>query len=55
MNIFGPLWAGFIYDGVMMGSPYWMGAVIYIFAALILFRTAPRPEPAALAKAASVE
>lgn len=42
MNIFGPLWAGFIYDEVMMGSPYWMGAVIYIVGALILFRTAPR-------------
>ena len=55
MNIFGPLWAGFIYDEVMMGSPYWMGAVIYIVAALILFRTAPRPEPAALAKATVAE
>jgi multidrug resistance protein len=46
MNIFGPLWAGFVYDEVVRGSPYWMGAAIYLVAALILFRTAPRPQPA---------
>lgn len=45
MNIFGPLWAGFVYDYVMMGSPYWMGAIIFVMAALMLVRTAPRPLP----------
>ena len=33
MNIFGPLWAGVMYDQVMVGSPYWMGAIILLFAA----------------------
>ena len=28
MNIFGPLWAGTMYDRVGLGAPYWMGAVI---------------------------
>jgi len=41
-NIFGPLWAGLIYDHVMPGSPYWMGAIIYGAAALILARPAPK-------------
>ena len=38
MNIAGPLWAGTIYDRVMVGSPYWMGAVIFVIAALMLVR-----------------
>jgi DHA1 family tetracycline resistance protein-like MFS transporter len=42
MNIFGPLWAGFVYDRVMMGSPYWMGAILFIITAFMLFRTQPR-------------
>jgi MFS transporter, DHA1 family, tetracycline resistance protein len=49
MNIFGPLCAGFIYDHLMMGSPYWMGAIILVMAALILFRTAPHSQPINLA------
>jgi DHA1 family tetracycline resistance protein-like MFS transporter len=48
MNIFGPVWAGLVYDHVMRGSPYWMGAIIYILAAFLLFRTAPRAQPANL-------
>jgi len=36
MSILGPLWAGIVYDRVMRGSPYWMGAAIYMLAALIL-------------------
>ncbi len=38
VNIFGPLWAGLVYDHVMPGAPYWMGAIIYAIAALILIR-----------------
>ena len=38
MNIFGPLWAGAVYDGIMPGAPYWMGAVILIGAGLMLLR-----------------
>ncbi len=39
MNIFGPLWAGVMYDHVMVGAPYWMGAVILVLAGLMLTRT----------------
>jgi MFS transporter, DHA1 family, tetracycline resistance protein len=35
-NIFGPLWAGLVYDHVMPGAPYWMGAILFAVAALIL-------------------
>ena len=37
MNIAGPLWAGTVYDAVMPGAPYWMGAVLFIAAALMLY------------------
>jgi MFS transporter, DHA1 family, tetracycline resistance protein len=39
MNIAGPLWAGAVYDGVMPGAPFWMGAVVLTLAALMLMRT----------------
>ena len=39
MNIFGPLWAGVMYDHVMVGAPFWMGAVILVLAGLMLTRT----------------
>lgn len=32
-NILGPLWAGSVYDGIFMGTPYWMGALILLAAA----------------------
>lgn len=35
-NIFGPLWAGVVYDKVMPGAPYWMGALLFALAGLIL-------------------
>ena len=34
----GPLWAGAMYDVVMPGAPYWMGAVILCVAGVILVR-----------------
>ena len=37
-NIIGPLWAGVIYDNVMLGAPYWMGAIIMLVAAWVLNR-----------------
>jgi multidrug resistance protein len=40
MNIFGPLWAGTVYDHVMIGAPYWMGAIVLVVAGLMLFRPA---------------
>jgi len=38
MSILGPLWAGAVYDRVMPGAPYWMGAAIFVLAALMLAR-----------------
>jgi MFS transporter, DHA1 family, tetracycline resistance protein len=38
MNVFGPLWAGAVYDHVMVGAPYWMGAIILILAGVMLLR-----------------
>ena len=47
MNIFGPLWAGAVYDHVVVGAPYWMGALILVVAGLMLFRPiTPSQEPA---------
>lgn len=40
MNIFGPLWAGAMYDHVMIGAPYWMGALILVMAGVMLMRPA---------------
>jgi len=36
MSILGPLWAGAVYDRVMHGAPYWMGAGVFGLAALVL-------------------
>ena len=38
MNVFGPLWAGMVYDHVMVGAPYWMGAIILVLAATLFSR-----------------
>lgn len=38
MNIFGPLWAGAVYDQVMIGAPYWMGAILLVLAGIMLFK-----------------
>lgn len=49
MNIFGPLGAGIVYDHVMMGSPFWMGAIVLLVSAYLLTRTSRRvliPGPA---------
>ncbi|HSB66292.1 MAG TPA: MFS transporter [Anaerolineales bacterium] len=37
-NIFGPLWAGLVYDHIMLGAPYWMGALLLLLAAVMLSR-----------------
>jgi len=38
MNIFGPLWAGAVYDNIMLGAPFWMGAIILAAAGIMLLR-----------------
>jgi multidrug resistance protein len=44
-NIFGPLWAGLVYDHVMLGAPYWMGALILLVAAWLFTRTTSQTPP----------
>jgi DHA1 family tetracycline resistance protein-like MFS transporter len=43
MNIFGPLWAGAVFDHIMIGAPYWMGAIVLALAGVMLAR--PRLQP----------
>jgi DHA1 family tetracycline resistance protein-like MFS transporter len=38
MSIFGPLWAGVMYDNVSTSAPFWMGAVILIAGCALLLR-----------------
>lgn len=45
MNIFGPLWAGAVFDHVMVGAPYWMGAILLVLAGLMLLRPAGKLLP----------
>jgi MFS family permease len=43
MNIFGPAWGGLVYDKIMPGAPYWLGAVVYVAAALMVVRVNGAP------------
>ena len=36
MSIFGPLWAGAMYDRVAPSAPYWLGALVFALAAVLL-------------------
>lgn len=38
MSIFGPMWAGAAYDRIAPVAPFWVGALIFVLAALILSR-----------------
>lgn len=38
MNIIGPIWGGLMFDHVMVGAPYWMGAVILFLTAWLLLK-----------------
>ena len=38
MSIFGPLWAGTAYDHIAPVAPFWIGAIIFVLASLILTR-----------------
>jgi DHA1 family tetracycline resistance protein-like MFS transporter len=42
MNIAGPLFAGLIYDHVMVGAPFWSGGLVFLIAAGLLVRTSAR-------------
>lgn len=43
MAALGPLAAGIAYDQVMPGAPYWVGAALFVIAALMLLRMKPAP------------
>jgi predicted MFS family arabinose efflux permease len=45
MNILGPLAAGWTYDRVMVGSPYWLGALVLVAAGLLLLFSSPSRTP----------
>jgi multidrug resistance protein len=38
MSIFGPLWAGTAYDRIAPVAPFWIGAVVFVFAGILLTR-----------------
>jgi MFS family permease len=38
MSIFGPLWAGTAFDRIAPVAPFWVGALIFVLAALLLTR-----------------
>ena len=38
MSIFGPLWAGVAYDSITPIAPFWIGALIFVLAGLVLTR-----------------
>jgi hypothetical protein len=42
MSIFGPLWAGTAYDRIAPAAPFWIGAVIFVLAGLVLTRVKVR-------------
>jgi multidrug resistance protein len=42
MSIFGPLWAGTTYDRIAPIAPFWIGAVIFVLAGLLLTRVKVR-------------
>jgi MFS transporter, DHA1 family, tetracycline resistance protein len=42
MSIFGPLWAGTAYDRIAPAAPFWVGALIFVLAGLILTRVKVR-------------
>jgi MFS family permease len=55
MSIFGPLWAGTAYDRIAPTAPFWIGAIIFGLAGLLLIRvkgSEPGRDPARTASTA---
>jgi MFS family permease len=42
MSVFGPLWAGTAYDRIAPVAPFWLGALIFVVAGLLLTRVKVR-------------
>jgi MFS family permease len=51
MAVFGPFAAGFAYDAVAPGAPFWIGAILYTLAALLVLGVKVLPKSAAQATA----
>lgn len=41
-RIVGPLWAGFAFDWIGPGAPYWSGAIMIVIAAVLVINARPR-------------
>jgi DHA1 family tetracycline resistance protein-like MFS transporter len=54
MNIISPIWGGIMFDQVMIGAPYWMGAGILLLTALLLLRQ-PGVTPAVVVRQESFQ
>jgi len=44
MSIFGPLWAGLVYDYIRPSAPYWMGAILLLIAFILVVKTRIEPK-----------
>ena len=44
MSVFGPLWAGLVYDYIRPSAPYWMGAILLIIAFILVLKTRIEPK-----------
>jgi MFS transporter, DHA1 family, tetracycline resistance protein len=42
MSVFGPLWAGMVYDRIAPAAPFWLGALIFVLGGLLLTRVKVR-------------
>ena len=47
MNVLGPLFAGLVYDKIMPTAPYWIGAILFIIAFILMARIKINPKPSA--------
>ena len=47
MAVFGPLAAGVAYDKIAPGAPFWMGAILFAIAALLVFGVKVQKQPQA--------
>ena len=44
MSVFGPLWAGLVYDYIRPSAPYWMGAILLLIAFILVVKTKIEPK-----------
>ena len=43
MNVLGPLFAGLVYDQIMPSAPYWIGAILFMIAFILMGRVKENP------------